>query len=133
MSNETLNITMELGEFEPYTLVDHVKEVIEENLTEFGEYCARLVNAESVPGLSLDMDSAEIEDFHFDPNTHKGYMSFTFFTDFYAGCKDMNSYDDHSAERAFEFHVDLAKNKIIFDEITLPPAWEPDLAMEDYD
>ena len=131
MSNETLNIEMELGEFEPDALADHVKEVIEENLVEFGEYCARLVNAESVPGLSLDMDSAEIEDFHYDEDAYEGYMSFTFFTDFYAGCKDINSYDPKSAEQTFEFHIDLEKNKIIFDEITLPPAWQPDLAMED--
>ena len=132
MSNQTLNIEMELGDFDPADLSDHVKKVIEENLSEFRDYCERLIDNGDAR-TEIVSDSYELEHFEFDPQTLEGDIAFSFDSDTYYGCRDMDGYANHESEHALPFNVELEKNKIIFDEITLPPAWRPDEAMEDYD
>ncbi len=64
---------------------------------------------------SLNVEHCDVE---IDQAT--GVASATYDSDFYAGCKDMNSVDDHEVDLEFE----IEGGKIIFD-IIIPPAWRP--------
>lgn len=128
---ETVRIEIDFYYVEGEDLVKQTKEAISDNLGEFLEYCERLIDIGDAR-MEVIGGSLQLADFDFSPETLDGSMSFSFDSYFYAGCKDMNSYDDHDSERMFEFNVDLENQKIVFEEFELPPPWQPDLAMEYY-
>lgn len=64
---------------------------------------------------SLNIESCDVE-----VSSSGGKASGSFDSDFYAGCKDINSQDDHEVTLAFE----IEEGSLIFD-IVLPPAWRP--------
>ena len=64
---------------------------------------------------SLRVESDEV---HIDDDLLGGIAHAMFDSHFYAGCKDMNSVDEHEIELPFE----IQKNKIIFN-IEIPKPW----------
>jgi hypothetical protein len=128
---ELVNIEFDFYYEDGLDIDDQITEAIIENVGEFREYFARLVSADGDLRTTIDIGNTEIEDFNYDNDSLSGIVFFEFFTDFYAGCKDMNSYDEHSSP-GLTFSVDMDSCQVIFDEFELPPEWLPDQSMEDY-
>lgn len=128
---QVVNIKINFDYDDDQDIHEQIQEAIRGNVSEFREYFSRLISADGDSRTTLDIKSTEIEDFGFNQNSLTGHVCFIFYTDFYAGCKDMNSYDDHSSPIR-HFSVNLSEGKIEFDEFELPPVWQPDIAMEDY-
>jgi hypothetical protein len=97
-----------------------LEKLILDNESEFYGYFERLIDCGDcrvqLMGESLVINSTTI-------NTEQGYvvLECTFDDYFYAGCKDINSNDEH--EVILEFEID--NNYLVFD-IEMPLAWTPD-------
>ncbi|WP_040728209.1 hypothetical protein [Thiomicrorhabdus sp. Kp2] len=112
-------------------LREHVKQSISNSMGDFMLYCERLAD-DGMVNKTVSMDGADIYELNLDEDSMVGSMEFNFIVDYWSPCKDMRSIDYESAERSFEFTIDLTNNTIRFEPIKLPPAWHPDIAMEDY-
>lgn len=109
-------------------LTEQIRDAIEKELSQFMAYCEPVIQVDD-GRYSILEDSLEITEFEFNEITLSGSMVFSFGVDFYAGCKDMDSYDEHESE-SFHFVINQVKGKIIFDEIKLPKPWLPDYQLE---
>jgi len=93
-------------------------DLIANHAREFYPLFERLINCGDARITVLD-DSLTVVDV--DVSGLSGCASVTFGSDFYAGCKDMNSIDEHETTLEFE----IIDDKMVFD-IVLPPAWIPE-------
>ena len=93
--------------------------VIEDNQNSFLPLLERLIDLGDSRVTVID-NSLNVEDCDIDLSLADGIACATFDSDFYAGCKDMNSQNDH--EVALPFTIE--NNNIVFD-IEIPPAWRP--------
>ena len=109
-------------------LSEQIRDAIENELSQFLVYCEPVIRVDD-GRYSILEDSLEITELEFNEQTLKGWVVFSFGVDFYAGCKDMDSYDEHDSE-PFSFVVNKDERRIIFDEVKLPKPWLPDYGME---
>lgn len=93
---------------------------IMENQSAFHPLLERLIEMGDLRMTVLD-DSLNIDTFDVIADDSGGIACGTFDSDFYAGCKDMNSVDEHEVELPFTI-----ENNILVFNIVLPPAWIPD-------
>ena len=70
--------------------------------------------------MTVTDGSLNIEPVDVEVSTTGGVASGSFDSDFYAGCKDINSQDGHEVTLDFE----IEDGYLVFD-IELPPAWRP--------
>ena len=71
--------------------------------------------------VRLVEDSLEVVQVDFDETEKSGYVEVDFMSEFYAGCKDMNSDDWHNEELPFRI-----ENSTLIFEIDLPVRWRVD-------
>jgi hypothetical protein len=127
---DVLKVEIEIEIDSEIPLSEQIRDAIENELSQFLAYCEPVVQIDD-GRYSIPEDSLEINELEFNEQTLKGWMTFSFGVDFYAGCKDMDSYDEHDSE-VFHFVVNKVDRKIVFDEIKLPKPWLPDYELENY-
>jgi hypothetical protein len=82
----------------------------------------RLIDAEDSRTTVLDGSlDAQPEGVELNESMTEGFISCTFMSDFYAGCRDLNSTDEH--EVVIEFTIN-SRELIVKQD--LPPPWRPD-------
>lgn len=96
-----------------------VASAIMDNEGQFFPLLERLIDMGDARMTVID-GSLNIEQIDVDVSPTGGTASGAFDSDFYAGCKDMNSQDDHEVTLEFE----IEDGNLVFD-IELPPAWRP--------
>ena len=104
---------------DPESIQKAIATGIMENQQQFLPLLERLIDMGDAR-MSVIEGSLNVE--HCDVDiTSSEYMASGFFdSDFYAGCKDLNSQDDHEVMLPFI----IEGGNLIFD-IELPPAWRP--------
>lgn len=92
-----------------------IANAIEQNQSKFDPLFRRIIDKGDARMTILD-GSLQVTDI--DITGASGFAQVSFDSDFYAGCKDISSTDEHDACLDFEIN----DGKVIFD-IELPPAW----------
>lgn len=96
--------------------IDAISKAIEDNQGKFSPYLDCFIDGNDIRtniiSGSLEVDSVDL---------FNNAVDISFESEFYAGCKDMNSTDKHEATLDF----DIANNKLIFN-IELPQVWNSD-------
>ena len=121
--DEILHITIPLivaDDNDNESLQKAVATAIMDNEGQFFPLLERLIGKGDAR-LTVIAGSLNIENIDVDVSLTGGVASGSFDSDFYAGCKDMNSQDDHEVTLEFE----IEDGNLVFD-IELPPAWRPE-------
>ncbi len=121
--DEILHITIPLivaDDNDNESLQKAVATAIMDNEGQFFPLLERLIDKGDARLTVID-GSLNIENIDVDVSLTGGVASGSFDSDFYAGCKDMNSQDDHEVTLEFE----IEDGNLVFD-IELPPAWRPE-------
>jgi hypothetical protein len=99
-----------------------ISKAINENQSHFEPLLVRLIDAEDSRTTVLDGSlDAQPEGVELNESMTEGFISCTFMSDFYAGCRDLNSTDEH--EVVIEFTIN-SRELIVKQD--LPPPWRPD-------
>jgi hypothetical protein len=93
---------------------------IMEHQDSFHQFLDRLIQMGDARITVID-DSLNIEGCDVNLDSFGGVAEGTFDSDFYAGCKDMNSVDEHAVILPFK----IENTNLVF-SIELPPEWIPD-------
>jgi len=97
-----------------------VKRAILKSQQDFHPLFERLIDMGDAR-MTVMGESLYIGDCHINADLSGGEASGEFNSDFYAGCKDMNSTGDH--EVTLPFTID---DETLYFEIEIPPRWVPD-------
>ena len=122
-NDDVLNVTLKINSYDPEgldSLTKAVEEVIRENQQDFHPLFERLIDMGDARITVVD-DSLYISDCSISSDRLSGVAFCMFDSDFYAGCKDMNSSGEHEVELPFDVDGDT----VVF-AIDLPPRWVPD-------
>lgn len=101
-------------------LEKEIRAAIERNQVQFIRLFERLVDNEDARTTILD-DTLYVA--HLSVEDGEGSASVEFSTEFYSGCKDLHSVDDHEAELPFTIQGDRLEFAI---ELPIPSARDPD-------
>lgn len=115
MEEKTLKLTYPLGTHSP--TINDIENVIHENLKDFHVLLWRFIDENDARTTLLE-DSVQVEHVTLPANSDEGSFDLQFESEFYAGCKDMNSTDEH--ETTEEFFIE--NGQLIIDML-LPPKW----------
>ena len=120
---ENLCITLPLivsGINDNALLKSSVASIIIENESQFLPLLERLIDMGDAR-MTVIEGSLNIKPVDVEVSPTGGVAFGTFESDFFVGCKDMNSQDDHEVSLKF----DIEDSNLVFN-IQLPPAWRPD-------
>lgn len=111
MDDNKLQVNYPLSSRQPSQ--SDIEEIILENISDFYPLLGRYIDDDGRTTL-LD-DSIEVNEIWISPKFDEGSFEFYFESEFYVGCKDMNSINDHDAFVEF----DIINGELVID-MTLP-------------
>ena len=112
-------IPLDIESFDDDSLKVAISSAIVAHEMEFHPLLERLIEMGDARVTVVD-DSLTIDAQDVDVNSTGGIACGMFESDYYAGCKDVESMSDHEVTLEFTF-----KDKSMVFEIELPPAWIP--------